>query len=114
MTLDDMTDNIDHFGDTDPKKMPSHLFFGAVNIDYDTAVRADITKQDFSVCPRHWYVDATFKCKDCGSEFLFSAKEQIFWYETRRFYVDSQPKRCAACRKKERARKLEAQKPKMK
>ena len=109
-----MTDNMDHFGDTDPKMMPSYLFFGALNIDYDTAVRADITKQDFSVCPRHWYVDATFKCEDCGSEFLFSAKEQEFWYETRRFYVDSQPKRCAACRKKERARKLEAQKPKTK
>ncbi len=101
-----------NFGEADAKKMPAHLFHGALSIDYDSAVRADISKQDYTVCPRHWYVDATFKCADCGSEFVFSAQEQRFWYEDRRFYVDSQPKRCAACRKKERQRKLDAQKPK--
>lgn len=103
---------MDIFGSTDAKKMPPHLFYGAVSIDYTTAVRADISKQDYTVCPRHWYVDAIFKCVDCGTEFLFSAKEQHFWYEERRFYVDSYPKRCPDCRKKERARKESAQKPK--
>jgi Probable zinc-ribbon domain len=106
--------DMDVFGDSDPKKMPPHLFHGAVSIDYGTAVRADVTKQDYSVCPRHWYIDATFKCIDCGLDFLFSADEQRFWYEQRRFYVDSQPTRCPACRKKERARNLAAQKPKPK
>ena len=106
--------DMDVFGDTDPRKMPLHLFHGAVSLDYGTAMRAEVTKQDYTVCPRHWYIDATFKCIDCGKHFLFSADEQRFWYEQRRFFVDSIPTRCPACRKKERARKLAAQKPKPK
>jgi hypothetical protein len=102
------------FGNTDPKKMPLHLFHGVVSIDYGTAVRAQVAKQDYTVCPRHWYIDATFKCIDCGNDFLFSTDEQRFWYEQRRFFVDSIPTRCPACRKKERARKLAARKPKPK
>ena len=105
---------LDVFGDTDPKKMPAHLWSGLRTMDYSSAVRADTTKQDFTVCPRHWYIDAVFQCVDCGKEFLFSAKEQRFWYEERGFYVDSLPKRCAECRKKERTRKSEAQLPKTK
>jgi hypothetical protein len=97
---------MDVFGDTDPRKMPTHLFFGALNMDFDSAERADISKQDYSVCPRHWYIDATFPCKTCGTAFVFSAKEQRFWYEELRFYVDSQPRRCPACRKKHRKTKL--------
>jgi hypothetical protein len=108
----DPTIEVSNFGEHDPKKMPAHLFHAAVQVDYASAVRADITKQDFTVCPRHWYIDATFKCVDCGSEFPFSAKEQFFWYEERRFFVDSLPKRCALCRKKERARKLASHTPK--
>jgi|SRR5882724_5183574 len=97
---------MDVFGDTDPHKMPKHLFFDVIFINYDSAERADVTEQDFSVCPRHWYIDATFRCEACGSKFVFTAKEQRFWYEDRRFYVDSQPRRCPACRKKERRMKL--------
>jgi hypothetical protein len=104
----------DQFGKSDPRKMPAHLFHGALKLDYDSAQRADTSKQTFTVCPRHWYIDAAFHCVDCGSEFVFSAKEQQFWYEERKFYVDSQPNRCVACRKKERVRKREAQLPKAK
>lgn len=100
---------MDGFGDTDPRKMPFHLFHGAVSMDYPTAVRADFTKQDYSVCPRHWYIDATFRCQDCGKDFLFSAEEQRFWYGERKFYVDSRPVRCPECRKKERTRRAAAQ-----
>jgi len=95
----------DVFGDTDPRKMPLHLFFGARSIDYDSAVRANITKQHFSVCPRHWYMDATFQCEECHREFLFSVQEQQFWYEERRFWIDSQPRKCAPCRKQDRRKK---------
>lgn len=86
--------------------MLKSYFWGALSINYDTAEKADITKQDYSVCPRYWYIDATFDCEGCGADFIFSAKEQRFWYEDRRFYVDSKPKNCPACRKKERRRKL--------
>lgn len=103
---------MDIFGSADARKMPPHFFTDAISIDYATAVRADISKQDYTVCPRHWYVNAVFKCVDCATEFLFSVQEQQFWYEDRRFYVDSYPKRCPDCRKKERLRKESAQKPK--
>ena len=84
--------------------MPSHLFFGSRRLDYSTAQRADISKQNYSVCPRHWYVDATFVCRDCTEEFIFSASEQRFWYEDRHFWIDSMPRQCISCRKKQRTR----------
>lgn len=92
------------FGENNPKGMPSHLFFGARRMDYGSAQRADISKQNYSVCPRYWYVDATFLCRDCGNEFVFTANEQHFWYEEKRFWIDSVRRRCAACRKEQRTR----------
>ena len=92
--------------------MPSYFFFGAVRMDYRKAERAEVEKQNYTVCPRHWYVDATFVCRDCKEEFVFTASEQRFWYEERKFLPSVVPIRCVACRKKERKRKLDAQKPK--
>jgi hypothetical protein len=86
--------------------MPKHFFWGALHIEYATAVRADITKQDFSVCPRHWYVDAAFRCPRCKRTFVFSADEQRFWYEELRFYVDSLATHCKECRKELRQLKI--------
>ena len=96
--------NIEFFGENNPRGMPSHLFFGSRRMDYSTAQRADISRQNYSVCPRHWYVDATFTCRDCGEEFIFSASEQRFWYEDRHFWIDSLPTRCIPCRKEQRVR----------
>ena len=93
---------MDIFGDTDPKKMPGHFFHGACAIDYSTAIRANIAAQDYSVCPRHWYIDARFRCAKCGEDFLWSAREQQTWFETYRFWVDSLPTLCRDCRAKRR------------
>ena len=93
------------FGENNPQEMPVHLFFGAHQIHYDSAIRADILKQNYSVCPRHWYIDAVFGCRDCKKDFIFTANEQKFWYEERQFWIDSQPKRCPSCRKSERRRR---------
>ena len=41
MKLPDGTE-IDYFGDTDPKLMPDHMFYGALFIDRENAQRADI------------------------------------------------------------------------
>jgi hypothetical protein len=79
----------DGFGQHDPRKMPPHLFFGALHIDYSTAMHANSRAQNFSVCPRHWYVDATFRCARCGLDFVFTAEEQRFWYEQLGFWIDS-------------------------
>ncbi|MBI1369796.1 MAG: hypothetical protein GC162_14215 [Planctomycetes bacterium] len=86
------------FGERDPRKMPRHLFSGALQIDFASATRADTSKQNFSVCPRHWYVDATFLCPRCGEKFTFTRDEQRFWYEELRFWIDSRAKHCATCR----------------
>ena len=79
--------------------MPGHFFYGSLRIDYDSAVRADSGTQNCGVCPRYWYIDATFQCARCGSEFPFTAEEQRIWYEEYGFWVDAFPKRCAVCRR---------------
>ena len=84
--------------------MPAHLFHGVLRMDYHTAQEADVSRQHYSVCPRYWYVDAVFVCHGCGGEFLFTVNEQRFWYEDRRFYVDSSPRHCNECRKADRVR----------
>lgn len=93
---------MDSFGSTDPKKMPGHLFYDALDIDYATAIRANVAVQYCSVCPRHWYIDARFRCSECRAEFVWSAQEQKVWFETYRFWVDSQPMLCRACSAKRR------------
>lgn len=90
---------MNNFGEKDPKSMPDHLFYGATKIAYATAERADINKQNYTVCPRHWYITATFTCQGCGNPFLFTASEQQIWYEEYRFFVYSQPNKCLECRR---------------
>ena len=89
---------MDIFGNTDPKKMPEHFFWSALSIDYKTAVRADTEKQNYSVCPRHWYIDAEFRCEGCGQEYKWTGGEQKAWFEDYFFWVDSQPRHCQNCR----------------
>jgi hypothetical protein len=101
---------IDVFGDTDPRKVPAHMFKDALSVDYTSAVRADISKQAPATCPRHWYIPATFQCIACKEPFAFSIEEQRFWYEEIKFLPGATPVRCAPCRKKERKRKLDEQK----
>ena len=82
--------------------MPPHFFHSALRLDYATARRADISKQDCSVCPRHWYIDAEFACVGCGTHFGWSAAEQRTWFEHYRFWVDSAPRHCKRCQAKRR------------
>lgn len=93
---------MDFFGKSNPKEMPIHFFLSAIDIDYATAIRANIELQDYSVCPRHWYIDARFRCKACENEFLWPAEEQKTWFEEFGFYVDSRPTLCRECRARRR------------
>ena len=90
------------FGEHDPAWMPRHLFAGALHLDFASAVRAGISGQRFTVCPRHWYVDATIACADCEKPFGFGVKEQRFWYEELRLFIDSFPNQCPDCRRRRR------------
>ena len=79
--------------------MPPHFFYGSLRLDYGSAVRADPDSQNYGVCPRYWYIDATFRCARCNAEFSFTATEQRTWYEEYGFWIDSLPKHCLACRR---------------
>lgn len=93
-----MENLMDIFGDTDPKKMPEHFFFDALFINYKVVIPATIEKQDFTVAPRHWYIDAVFKCRKCKDNFTWTAKEQQVWFEEYKLNVDAQPGNCLNCR----------------
>ena len=89
------------------RKICRNIFFsGSINIDYSSAIKANISKQYYSVYPREWYVDATFICKDCNSEFDWSASEQKIWFEEYQFWIDSCPTHCVECRKEKRKLKM--------
>ncbi len=92
----------DYFGEKDPKNMPGYFFYGAVHVEYRTAKRAVIEKQDFSMVPRFWYIDADFRCDACRKEFTWSADEQKAWFERYGYYVDAQPRHCKKCRAEHR------------
>ncbi|MGC8552527.1 MAG: zinc-ribbon domain containing protein [Phycisphaerae bacterium] len=81
-----------------PHKMPTWYFADCLHLDYSSAVRADAGKQYCSICPRYWYINATIACIKCGEEFCFTAAEQKHWYEDLKFWVDSFPRHCPACR----------------
>ena len=69
------------------------------------AVRGNPAAQNYCSAhhvPRYFYVDERHTCVQCGSDFLFSAKEQKFWYETLRFISCSRAIRCPSCRKHKR------------
>lgn len=48
------------------------------------------------------YKDKTIKCVDCGTEFIFSARDQEFYAEKG---FTNEPKRCKTCRDKRKAEK---------
>jgi len=93
----EMSDAMDYFGSTYPQMMPKHLFGGAIHLDYSSAIRGNPQKQNFSVCPRHWYIDAAFNCANCRKEFTWTAREQKAWFEDYFFWIDSSPRLCKKC-----------------
>ncbi|WP_151173998.1 zinc-ribbon domain containing protein [Pseudoalteromonas ruthenica] len=79
----------------------AHWRYSEDSIFPETAIKADIEKQNYSIYPRPIYVDIQKKCESCGKWFLFFAKEQKYWYESLRFYIDADCVKCVNCRKKE-------------
>ncbi|MCU7806640.1 MAG: zinc-ribbon domain-containing protein [Candidatus Thiodiazotropha sp. (ex Semelilucina semeliformis)] len=54
-----------------------------------------------------YYVDLPYICRDCGSEEVWTAKQQKWWYEEIKADINSYAVRCFACRKKIRDEKAE-------
>lgn len=70
------------------------------------AVRGEPRKQNLCFhcnVPMYFYVDKPTQCLQCGRHFVFTAKEQKFWYEQLRFYGTSTAIRCPACRRQRRS-----------
>ena len=57
---------------------------------------------------RGYYCDLLFKCKDCGTEEVWTATRQKWWYEIAKGDVWTIAVRCNACRRKERERRNQA------
>ena len=81
--------------------MQSHWSYNKDSIFPESAIKADISKQNYSIYPRNIYVDVEKQCIQCNRWFIFYAKEQKYWYETLGFYVDADCVKCIDCRKKE-------------
>jgi hypothetical protein len=77
-----------------------------IDIDYQPklipygAVRGNPRKQTmFSAFPKYFYEDESKECIQCGNEFIFSAKEQKYWYEDLGFCLYAKCQRCKDCRR---------------
>lgn len=57
---------------------------------------------------RGTYVDRPFRCMDCGSEQVWRAAQQQWWYEVAKGGVWTAATRCRSCRAKERRRRDDA------
>jgi hypothetical protein len=68
----------------------------------ESAILADPSKQNYTVIPRKLYVDEKRSCRDCGRFFIFFAKEQQYWFEELKFFIDSECVRCPECRRSEK------------
>jgi hypothetical protein len=69
------------------------------------AVAGDITRQDARYRPRQYYIDRPFKCVDCGSDEVWKAEQQKWYYEVVKGSTYAEPTRCRPCRLKFRATK---------
>jgi hypothetical protein len=87
------------FDEYPPHQTPSWFFPDGTRLLIETAVRGDIEKQNCSVMPRYWYIDAVIRCRQCDDHFVFSAAEQKLWYEDYFFWVCAYAVRCLKCRR---------------
>ena len=50
-----------------------------------------------------YYVDKPFRCRDCGKEEIWRAKDQKWYYEEAKGHIDVTAIRCHACRKRRKS-----------
>ncbi|MFK7821635.1 MAG: zinc-ribbon domain containing protein, partial [Planctomycetaceae bacterium] len=87
-----------------PEGPPEEVFgsywrYGSERTFSESAIKADVSKQNYSMFPRPYYVDVLMVCADCRRRFVFFAKEQQYWYEHLGFHIDAWCDHCCECRK---------------
>jgi hypothetical protein len=68
----------------------------------ESVLLAQTEKQNFAIYPRKYYVDVLRCCLTCHRPFIFFAREQRYWFETLRFFVDADCVYCPECRRESR------------
>lgn len=68
-----------------PNRIPADLAQQAPNNSYD---------------PLLYYEDYRFHCVDCGTEQVWTAEQQKWWYEVAKGPIYSRAIRCRSCREK--------------
>lgn len=66
-----------------------------------TALAADVSRQAPATLHVTHYYDVKRECRDCGRRFIFSAREQKYWYEELGFPLEADCVRCIICRRKQ-------------
>ncbi len=85
------------------KLLDAHWSLAGSTFFPETAIKANIEKQNYSTFPRSYYVDVEKRCAQCNRWFIFFAQEQKFWFEELGFYIDAECTKCVDCRKKEQS-----------
>jgi transcription elongation factor Elf1 len=80
---------------SDPRKLP-----GLVAADKSALAH----NNTYGLLP-DFYWDMAFTCRDCGSEEVWTAKQQKWWYEIAKGNINSTAVRCRSCRNKVRSKK---------
>jgi predicted RNA-binding Zn-ribbon protein involved in translation (DUF1610 family) len=74
-----------------------------VQRDHPSAIAADASKlQHINTYGRlpDFYIDKPFRCRDCGKEEIWRARDQKWYYEEAKGHIDAHAVRCHACRTK--------------
>lgn len=75
---------------------------GAILADWESLEHNNATIPD--VAYPLFYADTPFQCRDCGSDEIWTAEQQKWWYEVAKGPIGSVAVRCRSCRHKERDR----------
>jgi hypothetical protein len=67
----------------------------------ESSIPADVSRQNYTVMPRRYYVDILKQCRSCQRPFIFFAREQQHWYEDLGFFIEADCVCCVECRKSE-------------
>lgn len=82
------------------RREDSETALRAARFERDEVVAADQSRQapNNSYSPPVVYEDQEFVCIDCGSEEVWPARQQKWWFEVAKGSIYSRANRCSACR----------------
>jgi hypothetical protein len=76
---------------------------GAILADHSELVH----NNTYGALPR-FYVDKVVVCRNCGTEEVWPAERQKWWYEVAKGSINSEAVLCRSCRDREKKRKADA------